>query len=104
MKTPRSHKHRSRHFDATKPRKSNPKAKLLSLPEDQLAQVVAWLFQGKTYDQIVSLVKPHFGVTCSRMAVKTVWDKYATTEERMRAERVIRRARLLISSSSESQP
>jgi len=103
MKSSHSSTRRHRHYDPIKPRKSNPKAKLLSLPEDQLAQIVAWLFQGKTYDQIVSLVKPHFGVTCSRMAVKTVWDRYATTEERMRAERVIRRARLLVSMPQPSE-
>jgi hypothetical protein len=96
MKSPRSNSRR-RLVDPARQRKASPTAKLNSLPEDQVAQIVAWLFQGKTYAQIRDLVKPHFGVTCSIMAVKTIWDKYAGTEEQMRAERIVRRARLLMS-------
>jgi hypothetical protein len=103
MKTPCSKSRgRRRLFDPTKPRKASPTAKLASLPEDQVAQIVAWLFNGKTYAEICSLVKSHFGVTCSMNAVKTVWDKYAAVEQEMRDERIVRRARIILQSPEQS--
>lgn len=101
MKRTHSKSRHRRLVDPTKPRKASPNAKLNSLAEDQVAMIVAWLFQGKTYAQIQTLVKQRFGVTCSLMAVKTMWDKYAAMEEQMRTERVIRRARLILQSPTE---
>lgn len=101
MKKPNSRKRRRRTFDPAKPRRSSRFFKLNNLPEDQCAQIVAWLFQGETYAAIRSLVRRRFGVTCSLMAVKTVWDKYAATEQAMRAERIVRRARLLLQSPTQ---
>jgi hypothetical protein len=100
MKPSRSKQRRRRRANPEKPRKASPLAKLNTLPDDQVAQIVAWLFQGKTYAGIRALVKRKFRVTCSLMAVKTMWDKYAAAEERMRTERIIRQARLLQSAQT----
>lgn len=97
MKSSRSNKRRRhRQPDQSRQRKASPTAKLNCLPEDQVALIVAWLFQGKTYAEIRLQVKERFGVTCSLMAVKTMWDKYAAMEEQMRSERIVRRARMIM--------
>ena len=97
---PKTKKQQQRRHDHLASRRSLP-GKLTGLPEDQLAQIVAWLFEGKTYGQICAAVKSHFGVTCSLMAVKTVWDKFGAIEDQMRSERIVRQARLILQSSNQ---
>ena len=91
-------KTQKRNSKAVGSRRSINSAKLNNLPDDQVAQIVAWLFSGKTYADIRDLVKRDYGVTCSLMAVKTMRDKYSVAEEQFRTERIIQSARLIFQS------
>ena len=77
--------------------------KISKLPDDQLAQVVAWLFQERTYSEIAALIKTRFGLTCSIMAVRHVWLQYAPRAQEVREQRVIKLARVILQDNQQRE-
>lgn len=59
-------------------RKPRSDSKLLTLPEEQQAQLAEWLLAGIPYHRARSLLKKEFGVNTSLAALSAFWEQVCT--------------------------